>query len=135
METDVLTVVHADVSLTNDHGCPVELDVNDFPVARAGGTLQHFASVSVPEFLVDGENRLSLVIDHGPTPAMAQGGAGCEWGATAPADMEIVARITRLQEGMMAGPTDGETLMGPHWTGKQQDSLPVIVTTWWPTTG
>jgi hypothetical protein len=124
---DVNTIIHADVFLRKFSGCPVELYVNDIPVARAGGQQQPFASVPVPEYLVDGENTLTLVIGCGSTPSTAKTGP-CEWGETADSAMEAVARIAVLQEGMMAGPGAGEALMELTWTGEAQDALPKVVT-------
>ena len=122
------TIVYAEVQLEGFGECPVELFVNDIPVARAGGKFQPYASVTVPEFLIDGVNSLTLVICPGPTPSMSQRGGDCACGAKADPKMEAVARITRLVDGVPAGPGAGGALIELKWTGVSGDSLPKVVT-------
>jgi hypothetical protein len=122
------SIIYAEVLLKGFDGCPVELYVNDIPVARAGGEIQPFASVPVPEFIIDGENSLTLVICSGPTPSSAVNSGDCEWGPKADPKMEAVARIARLADGVMAEPGEGETLIELQWNGEDGDSLPTVVT-------
>jgi len=120
------TIIHADVFIRRFKGARAELYVNDIPVAVAGGGQQPFASVPVPEFLLDGTNTLSVVLGAGDTPGTAKGEPS---GAKAEPNMEVWARIVRLKDGEMAGPGSGETLMELQWTGESEDPFPKIVST------
>lgn len=126
-ETMRNTIIHAEVILKGFGDCPVELYVNDIPVTRVGGKYQPYEWVPVPEFLVDGENSLTLVICPGPTPSSATTGP-CACGAVADTQMAANARFVRIDAASMAGPDEGETLLELKWSGAAGDSLPKTVT-------
>lgn len=118
------TIIHADLLLENCGDYQAELYVNDIPVARAGGTLQRWASVPVPEYLIDGTNTLTVIIGIGETPSTARDGlhdGKCD------SQMAAWARIVRMKDGEMAEPGSGETLLEIKWTGEEKEPLPVVV--------
>jgi hypothetical protein len=120
------TIIHADLFARKLKGLSAELYVNDVPVARVGGQLQPWASVAVPEFLVDGKNTLSVVLGAGETPATAK--AGVKDRQSEPG-MEIWARIVRMKDGEMAQPGSGETLLEITWVCDSPESLPKTLST------
>ncbi|MBU8933409.1 MAG: hypothetical protein KOO62_05315 [candidate division Zixibacteria bacterium] len=125
-EPDALsgTIIHADLLISNFEDHQAELYINDIPVARVGGKLQSWASVPVPEFLLDGTNTLSVVIGIGATPATAK--AGPSDGKCNP-QMEVLARIVRMKDGEMAEPGSGEMLAEIKWTGEKAEPMPTAV--------
>jgi hypothetical protein len=120
------TIIHADLFARKLKGLSAELYVNDVPVARVGGQLQPWASVPVPEFLVDGENTLSVVLGAGETPARSKTGVKDKQTETG---MEIWARIVRMKDGEMAQPGSGETLLEIKWTCEDPEPLPKTLST------
>jgi hypothetical protein len=120
------TIIHADLFARKLKGLAAELYINDIPVARVGGNLQPWASVPVPEYLVDGENVLSVILGIGETPSTSKTGlAGkqCEPG------VELWARIVRMQDGEMAQPGSGESLLELQWTAEKAEDLPFSLST------
>lgn len=120
----VETIIHADLFLTECKDHQAELYVNDIPVARAGGTLQRWASVPVPEYLIDGTNTLTVVLGVGETPSIARIGSA---DAKCDPEMEIWARIVRLKDGEMAEPGSGEMLLEIKWAGVEGEKMPVVL--------
>ncbi len=119
------TIIHADLLIENLNEHQAELYVNDIPVVRVGGKLQPWASVPVPEFIVDGVNTLSVVVGIGDTPATAKSGKG---GSKCDPKMKVQARIVRMQDGEIARPGSGETLVEINWTGEKEEPLPLLLT-------
>lgn len=118
------TIIHADLLIENLNGHQAELYVNDIPVGRVGGKLQPWASVPVPEFVVDDTNTLSVVVGIGDTPAMAMPGQSS---SKCNPQMKVQARIVRMQDGELARPGSGETLVEINWTGEKEEPLPLVL--------
>jgi hypothetical protein len=120
------TIIHADLFARKLKGLAAELYVNDIPVARVGGNLQPWASVPVPEYLIDGENTLSVILGIGDTPAAARAGLQ---GKQCDPGVEIWARIVRMKDGEMAQPGSGEPLLEMQWTAENAEDLPHTIST------
>jgi hypothetical protein len=121
------TIIYADLFTEGFEDCRAELYVNGFPVGRVGGDMQPYVASPIPEFLIDGENRLEVVLGAGPTPAVSRNGE-----ATCPragANMLARARIARFIDGEMTGPAQGETLAELRWSGEGEDTLPKVIAT------
>lgn len=121
------TIIYADLFISDFKECRVELYVNDIPVGRAGGGLQPYLATPIPEFLLDGENKLEVILGAGATPAASKNGE--ESCPKAEPEMEVVARIVRFVDGEMTGPGRGETLAEIVWTGAKEDAFPTALNT------
>jgi len=121
------TIIYADLFIRNFKQCRVELYVNGIPVGRAGGGMQPYVATPTPEFLLDGENKLEVILGAGSTPATSRlGEKSC---AKAESGMEVVARLVRFIDGEMTGPGKGETLAEIVWTGEKEDAFPMTLNT------
>ncbi|TFH64853.1 MAG: hypothetical protein E4G91_04505 [Candidatus Zixiibacteriota bacterium] len=118
------TIIHADLLIENFKDQQAELYVNDIPVARVGGKLQPWASVPVPEYVIDGANTLTVVIGIGNTPSVAKAGIANE---KCDPEMAVHARIVRMKEGEPARSGSGEMLVEIKWNGKKEEPFPVTV--------
>jgi hypothetical protein len=125
IEFRIETIIYADLFIKGFKDCRVELYVNGFPVGRAGGGLQPYIATPVPEFLIDGKNKLEVVLGTGATPSTAlDGEASC---IKAVPQMKVTARIVKFKDGEMTGPGTGETLMEIEWSGETEDAFPKII--------
>jgi hypothetical protein len=117
-------ILHAAVQIDNIGDHQAELYLNDIPLARVGGNLQSWAAVPVMEYVVDGENLLTVMLGIGSTPSAAKSereGATCEPG------IDVAARLVLLKEGEMARPGAGELLAELTWTSEGGEPLPMNV--------
>jgi len=120
------TIIHADLFARKLKGLAAELYVNDIPVARVGGNLQPWTSIPVPEYLIDGENTLSVILGIGDAPSTEKAdleGKQCDPG------IEICARIVKMRDGEMAQPGSGEPLLELQWTAEKAEDLPQTLST------
>ena len=120
------TIIHADLFARKLKGLAAELYVNDIPVARVGGNLQPWTSIPVPEYLIDGENALSVILGIGDNPSAAR--VGLE-GTQCDPGVEIQARIVRMKDGEMAQPGSGEPLLEMQWVAEKAENLPYTLST------
>jgi hypothetical protein len=126
-ESAVESIIYADLFTEGFEDCRAELYVNGFPVGRIGGNLQPYTSAPIPEYLIEGKNKLEVVLGAGPTPSVCRtGAAACP---TSDATMIARARIARFKDGEMTGPERGETLAELLWTGENEDDLPKVIST------
>lgn len=96
-------------------GVGAELHVNDIPVARIGLPGARSAAVPVNQYVVQGSNRLSLVVNPGPSPARALEAdpePSRATGAMASATLSVYRR------GAVSGDGSGEVLASVSWTAR-----------------
>jgi len=120
------TIIHADLFARKLKGLAAELYINNIPVARVGGNLQPWVSVPVPEYLIDGQNTLSVILGIGDSPSTAEAGLK---GKKCDPGIEIWARIVRMKDGEMAQPGSGEPLLELQWTAEKSEDLPHTLST------
>lgn len=97
-------------------GCVAELSLNDQPIIRRGdgaGLGRQFGG-PCNQWLVPGENVLSVLIEPGPSPDQAEGG-GPRARRALEGPGEVSARLVRYPEGEVVGSPAGEVLIDLSW--------------------
>ena len=104
-------------------GCDAEFLLNDIPVTRRGPALGANAGVQVNELVVDGVNELAVVINPGPTPALALAGEGRARRRLVVKDAAVEARLARYPRGAKVRGPKAEELLTLKWSVGQQGKL------------
>ena len=119
--------------------CTAEFYLNDIPVIRRGPEFGDAFGGPVNHLVVDGRNRLEIVIGPGPTPAQALIGADGRERSQPDAEARVrIALATYPQGAVVEGPDreeiaahewqalDGEACFMPRVTGTDCDLGPVL---------
>ena len=104
--------------------CVAEVVLNSIPLKRMDSKQQKFFTTVAHSFLIQGRNKLELVVFPGPSPTRARQGAQPRQTAGASAR----ARLVRFNVGDFADDESGETLLETKWIGGQPAELyPAVI--------
>jgi len=96
--------------------CRAEFHLNDFPLATRGGDWGHFHGETVNEYVINGLNTISAVIEPGPSPGNALTGENKKRQRRVPAgDAEVSARLGAYPKGAVIGGPDCKELAAIQW--------------------
>jgi hypothetical protein len=110
VEPMMTSMIHFQIQVRK---CVAELALNGIPLKRLDSRQQQFFSQVAHSFLINGGNRLELVVLPGSTPSTAREGALIKDAVGANAR----ARLVRFKAGDFADDRGGETLVEVPWTG------------------
>jgi hypothetical protein len=96
------------------NGIDAEYLINDIPVIRRGDAIGTIHTEPVNHLLIDGNNRISMVLRPGPTPSESLSGKGGirDFGSL---EGKASMRLARYPRGAVAGGPDGVELMRIDW--------------------
>jgi len=103
--------------------CFAEIYLNDIPVILRGPGIGMYFDGPVNQLLVDGVNRISLLIRPGETPAESRTGTNGEKVNVQPKGDKAFARIVGYPFGALSGGPEGQELLRVDWNGHEEDSF------------
>ena len=117
-------MIHVEMEHKN---CSAEVYINDIPLDKYDAGDQPFISIPAHEYLIDGINKLELVVNPGPTPSHAKRGS-------LKLDTTSIfgkARLVRYPVGVFTGDPSAEVLAEVIYRGKKgnQEMFPKVLST------
>jgi hypothetical protein len=104
--------------------CAAEVWLNDIPLRMLDGKTQHQVSMPVPSYVVDGVNKLELVVLPGSIPSESRSGIR----KLSPSDASARARLARYQDGALLDSEQGQVLVAVQWAADgMEHEFPVVV--------
>ena len=116
-----IKMIHAELKVKN---CSAEMYINGIPLRKRQAPDSLYFTMPIHEYLVDGVNKVWLVINPGPTPSesltkkreMLSRGMGAE------------AQLVRYPIGVFTNDPSGETLCKVSWIGDDENKIfPIIL--------
>ncbi|NQZ06097.1 MAG: hypothetical protein HRT35_02960 [Algicola sp.] len=105
-------------------GCTAEFYVNDIPVRRMDGEEEHFHSMVAHHLLVDGKNKLEIIVWPGDTPSKARQKSVLQDPEDRQGLPKVCARLMRYPVGAFAGDTkSGQIIMQLNWEFDPQNFI------------
>jgi hypothetical protein len=108
-------------------GCRAEVFLNDIPLCMIDGSGIRNSGDPVRQYVIEGENVLTMVIGPGPTPNTAKTEPR-EGEEKATPDMKALATLSYYEEGAWLDPGGGDVQAEIRWTGENEDSFPLVLT-------
>ncbi len=112
-------------------GCVAEFYLNDVPVVGRGPDLGKQYAGQSNQYLVDGLNEISILVNPGPTPSKAIHGPGGRRIRAAAPGAKASASLCRYPFGATVGGPSREELARAEWFGPAGDApvvFPLVVT-------
>jgi len=100
-----------------------EFYLNDIPIIVRGPVLGMYSDGAVNQFLVNGENKVSMLIRPGETPAEARTGTNNEKVKIQPKTDKASVRLVGYPYGALSGGPEGTEIFRLDWNGHPEDEF------------